>query len=201
LKGNVNYLAHAWISRDFGHFMLGQLLGDFAVNGVLMDRHADLVRGVKAHRALDAYTDAHPAFQAGSRLLQSGCSRYAPVVMDVVMDHALVRNWQALNAGGRFEDFLVEMYGSLRQIGQDLPERMRQPAARMHQMDWFSDFAQPQAMQRVFWFMSRRVRQPNYLETASQTIEYNWSELEELSLELLAEPDLMGFSADRFGEI
>lgn len=194
----MNFVAHARIAADWEHFMLGQLLGDFAINSVLIGQHPELVRGVRAHRALDAWTDQHPLFLEACRLLQPGCGRYAPVVMDVLLDHVLVQHWAVLGNGPGFSDFLGKLYTSLRTHAQHLPERMRIPAERMHVMHWFSGFAEPSSLERVLGFMSKRVRRPHLIQAASQTIESSWENLESLSLELLQEPALNGFSVDRF---
>jgi len=179
--------------------MLGQLLGDYAVRSELAGKHPELIRGVKAHRELDAFTDAHPAFIEGCKLLESGCSRYAPVVMDVVIDRMLVKNWQMIRPGqGEFEVFLGHMYGTLRRFETILPDRMRAPANRMHSMDWFSGFDDSDEFYRVFYYMARRVRYPEFIKAAPQTIEKSFFELENLSLDLLKEADLFKFSSGGF---
>lgn len=178
--------------------MLGQLLGDFAINSVLQGRHSGLALGVRAHRALDRYTDAHPSFIEGSRLLAGGCGRYAPVVMDVLMDRVLVMHWDTVYSTVSFDTFLEQMYAAIARFEGDLPERMQRPAYRMRTMDWFSGFGEEAAFERVFYYMSKRVRRPEFLLAAPHAIEAHWWELERLSLDLLSEEDLISFSSGRF---
>jgi acyl carrier protein phosphodiesterase len=126
----MNYLAHAWVSKSYDPFMLGQLLGDFAIRSEMTSTHEDLRRGADAHRALDAYTDAHPAFREGCRLLAPYCHRYAPVVMDVLIDHVLVTHWAELNASANgIEGFFEQVYETIDQHAWNLPERMRTPGS------------------------------------------------------------------------
>ncbi len=178
--------------------MLGQLLGDFAINSVLEGKHDRLHAGVRAHRALDQFTDTHPAFIKAVKLLENGCGRYAPVVMDVYLDRVLVQYWPEFCHPLGFVEFLERMYGALERLEPELPTRMKTPATRMRKMDWFSGFAETQALKRVFYFMAKRVRKPEWIEHAAVTIEGQRARIEPLALEILRDPGLIKFGSKLF---
>ena len=194
----MNYIAHAVIANDPAHFALGQLLGDFAVNQDLEGCHERLIKGVQAHRALDAFTDAHPGFIQGVKLLETDCKRYAPVVMDVYMDWILVRHWRNLVKSVLFESFLEQLYQTIAHHESELPLRMKTPAHRMRTMDWLSGFAEDDAMHRVFYFMAKRVRKPEWMRCAASAIDRIDQLLEPCALEVLRDPGLRNFSSSRY---
>ena len=194
----MNYIAHAFFSRSFDLFMLGQLLGDFATRQALEHAPEQLTAGVDAHRALDRFTDDHKAFKEGCRVLETECHRYAPVVMDVVIDFALVKNWSEFSADLSFKQYLTQLYDALSKQSEFLPDRMRIPADRMHRMDWFSGFAEPGGLETVFYYMAKRVRKAEWIRNAAPCAQANAMVLEALCLELLRDDGLTNFASPRF---
>ena len=178
--------------------MLGQLLGDFATRQALEDSPPQLLEGVEAHRALDRFTDDHRAFKAGCRVLEPQCRRYSPVVMDVVLDFFLVKNWSDFSTDLSFEQYLTRLYGALSTQSESLPERMKIPATRMYEMDWFSGFADLKGLETVFYYMAKRVRRAEWIRQAASCVQANTAVLEPLCLELLRDEALINFASPRF---
>lgn len=89
----MNFLAHLWLADTLGARPAGALLGD-QVRGRL-DRSwpANLRASIQLHRRIDAVTDRHPlVLQICSQFVQ-GKRRYAGILLDVLWDHSLARNW------------------------------------------------------------------------------------------------------------
>jgi len=95
----MNHLAHAVLAGPDPDHLLGAFLGDH-VKGIaaLEALPAGLARGVRLHRKIDTWSDAHPAV-AG---LRAGTGpkwrRYSGVILDVLFDAMLVRNWSRYHA-------------------------------------------------------------------------------------------------------
>jgi len=194
----MNYIAHSVIAQDFDYFVLGQLLGDFAVSRDLEGRDEKLIRGVKAHRALDRFTDSHEGFINGVKLLEADCGRYAPVIMDVYMDWVLVRHWDQLVRSTAFADFINILYNTIERLESSLPARMETPACRMRTMDWLSGFAEIDALHTVFYYMAKRVRRPEWIQGAADAIDRLDGALEPFALKVLRDPDLRNFAESRY---
>ena len=66
----MNHLAHALLAGDDEALQLGGLLGDF-VRGQPDPAQFPprVIRGIRLHRAIDGYTDAHPAVLAAKAQL------------------------------------------------------------------------------------------------------------------------------------
>ncbi|MDR3418741.1 MAG: ACP phosphodiesterase [Nevskia sp.] len=90
----MNYLAHLWLTEQAGLPLAGAVLGDM-VHGRL-DGHfpRELERSIRLHRRVDVVTDAHPLVAAARTRFGPGARRYAGIVLDVVYDHCLARDWQ-----------------------------------------------------------------------------------------------------------
>jgi acyl carrier protein phosphodiesterase len=89
----MNFLAHIYLSGDNVDVRMGNLIGDF-VKGRSLGRYPDGVqKGIFLHRAIDFYTDTHPATFEVRQLFRQGYRKYAGVVVDVFFDHFLARYW------------------------------------------------------------------------------------------------------------
>jgi acyl carrier protein phosphodiesterase len=195
---DLNYIAHAWVSRDEGLFALGQLLGDFAISSDLEDAERELIRGVEAHRALDRYIDAHEAFIAGSQILRKGAFRYAPVVMDILIDHILARNWAELNNGNSFKRDIDSLYEQLQRHESLLPDRMKKVAIRMRTQNWFVGFPLLEGLRTVLYYLAKRARKPHWIDAVMPVIVEEYDQLEMLCMEILGDKQLIAFSGKSF---
>lgn len=89
----MNFLAHLWLAEQARLPLAGAILGD-VLRGVLPpDLPAPLAASVRLHRRIDALTDRHPRVQAARGRFGPGPRRYAGIVIDVVFDHVLARDW------------------------------------------------------------------------------------------------------------
>jgi acyl carrier protein phosphodiesterase len=89
----VNFLAHFHLAWPDAGLVAGGLEGDYIkgpLRGVLPP---DLERGIKLHRAIDAYTDGHPLIQQLRRDLPPRLRRYAGILIDLSFDHYLSLHW------------------------------------------------------------------------------------------------------------
>lgn len=89
----MNYLAHLYLADRAGADLAGAILGDF-VRGADLSRFTPAVeRSIRLHRRIDTLTDRHPQVQAAVARFDPGARRYAPIVLDVLLDHVLARDW------------------------------------------------------------------------------------------------------------
>ena len=89
----MNYLAHLYLAEDSDESLLGNLLGDF-VKGRLEEQYSpEIIKGIKTHRKVDAYTDFNQNFLACKKLLRPDRRRFAGIIVDMSFDHFLAKNW------------------------------------------------------------------------------------------------------------
>lgn len=89
----MNFLAHLLLTDEAGLPLAGAILGD-RVRGPLVGRFPQpLERSIQLHRQVDATTDAHPAVHALIRQFPGPRRRYAPIIVDMLLDHCLTLDW------------------------------------------------------------------------------------------------------------
>ena len=57
----MNYLAHAFLSFNDSGLLIGNMISDFVKGKKQFDYTPDIQKGIRLHRMIDTYTDAHPA--------------------------------------------------------------------------------------------------------------------------------------------
>ena len=136
----MNYLAHVYLARHSDDAMLGALLGDFVFGTSGPDAWPPPIRTeILRHRAIDRFTDAHPAVVAARALFPDGRRRYAGIALDVFFDHCLARDW-ARWSDEPLDAFTARFYTVLLAHLPELPDRLRGLAPPMAAQDWLGSY-------------------------------------------------------------
>ena len=59
----MNYLAHAYLSFNIPEILVGNLISDFVKGKRKLDYPPGIRTGITLHRAIDTFTDTHPAIR------------------------------------------------------------------------------------------------------------------------------------------
>lgn len=130
----MNFLAHFHLAWPDEGLVAGGLEGDY-LKGLLRGQlPQNLERGVKLHRAIDAYTDAHPLILQLRRQLPQGLRRYAGILIDLSFDHYLSLHWTRFSTIA-LEDFNAQVYRILTKYDSDLSDGARGMSARLVEYD------------------------------------------------------------------
>lgn len=165
----MNYLAHLLLGGNQPGQLLGSLYGDF-VKGPLRGRWPpDIERSIRLHRAIDAFTDAHPCVRQGKARFPAARRRFAGIVMDVFFDHCLARDW-ALYSDIPLGQFTATVYKVLADEPV-LPDRLAAIAPRMASQDWLGSYEDFAVLRDVILGMSRRLSRPEWLAGAYEELE------------------------------
>ena len=90
----MNHLAHTLLAGDDEDLRLGGMLGDFVRGRPDPARWPPrVIDGIRLHRAIDVYTDAHSEVLAAKARLPSPYRRYAGILLDMWFDHCLARDF------------------------------------------------------------------------------------------------------------
>lgn len=89
----MNFLAHSLLGFNNAELIAGQFCGDFVRGSHLSHFPSGIERGIRLHRHLDVFTDSHPALLETKQSIEGLPRRFAGVVIDVLFDHFLARNW------------------------------------------------------------------------------------------------------------
>lgn len=169
----MNILAHAYLSGRHTELIIGNFIGDFIKGDPAGLRHhltPGLVAGVRLHRAIDTFTDAHPDVAAVRDLLHPRCHKYAGAAVDVFFDHFVAVNFEELT-GEQFPQFVSYFYQTLRDNERQLPPPAVRMADYMIRQDWLSNYQFIEGIDRSLKGIARRTAYPSGLDTAVVDLE------------------------------
>lgn len=187
----MNHLAHARLAGSASIDIAANLMGDF-IRGRLEDRFSPSIEaGLRLHRAIDSYADAHPLQHRSRNRLEPPFRRYAGVLVDMYYDHFLARHF------GRFSDqalggFTREVYDALERHSDELPERLRVMARHWRRDDLLAGYADLAVLERALDGMSRRLSRDNPLALGCEPLRGEYAGFEEDFLAVF--PELLQFA-------
>src|SRR3989442_7909269 len=85
----MNYLAHAYLSFNQPEILVGNMISDFIKGKKQFDYPVSIQKGIRLHRDIDTFTDAHPATQQLKSFFRPHYRLYAGAFGDIVYDHFL----------------------------------------------------------------------------------------------------------------
>lgn len=155
----MNWLAHLHLSEPNPEFRIGNLLPDLASAAHLAGLPESFQRGIRCHRAIDRFADAHPRFKACVSRFPKPYRRYAGVLTDVYFDHLLARDWLEYSAIS-LPDFIDEVYRDIENCLPAVPADAGLHLFRMRQADWLSSYPTIPGITEILRRLSQRLRRP-----------------------------------------
>jgi acyl carrier protein phosphodiesterase len=196
----MNYLAHAFLSRSSPDLLIGGLLGDFVKGRERLQQYSLAVReGIRLHRAIDRYTDAHAIVRASCALISPARRRFAGILVDVFYDHFLARHWLRY-ADLPLETFTQQVYATLLPHAPSYPERLQRILPRMAADDWLASYAETESVDAALRGIARRFQRfprAAVLKDGVQELLVNYEALEQHFLVFF--PELLGFAENEQG--
>ncbi|TDU66596.1 acyl carrier protein phosphodiesterase [Prosthecobacter fusiformis] len=155
----MNWLAHLLLSEPTPAFRIGNLLPDLVSISALTGLAPEYQRGIRQHRRIDAYTDAHPVFRRSIQRLGPQFRRVGGILVDMFYDHFLSCEWQRY-ATKSLPDFTAEVYASFETHRTEIPVEAHQPLEWMKRGNWLCSYGDVQDLSHTLVRMSRRFRRP-----------------------------------------
>lgn len=184
----MNFLGHLLVSGEDPLVITGNFMGD-AVKGRDLSHYPPRVqKGLRMHRAIDTFTDNHALALRGRERLRSHAGKYAGVVLDIFIDHALASQWAQVHPGPEdLRHFAQRMYGLLTAHAPRMPERTRGMLSYMVQHDWLTSYAHIDGIARALQGLSTRPPGGSVMVGAERLLEEHLHEYRSEGLELLAD--------------
>lgn len=91
----MNFLAHIYLSGNNEMITIGNFMAD-GIRGETYKKYpVDIQKGILLHREIDTFTDAHPIVRQSTKRLHKNYGHYSGVIVDILYDHFLAKNWSA----------------------------------------------------------------------------------------------------------
>ena len=162
----MNFLAHFYLARNNDDWIVGNFLGDFLNIRETAKMPEPIQRGIILHRKIDFFTDNHPIVKQGTARLHPAHHKYAPVVLDILYDYFLIKNWEYYCPGIDLESFIAKVYAVLLHNSKIYPPDLQSLLTTMISEDWLSFGATPEGLERIFDGLKKRIRYPEMLSGA-----------------------------------
>jgi acyl carrier protein phosphodiesterase len=155
----MNWLAHVYLSEPSPQFRVGNLLPDLASSSQLLGLPENYQEGIRRHRKIDRFTDAHPRWKACVVRFPTPYRRFGGVLTDVYFDHLLAREWSKYSVVP-LRAFIDEFYRDLEICLPQIPVQAAVALHRMQQEDWLGSYQRTSGIRDILKRISCRLRKP-----------------------------------------
>ncbi|HTF81835.1 MAG TPA: ACP phosphodiesterase [Cytophagales bacterium] len=174
---SLNFLAHILLSDHSPEVMIGNFIADFIKGNHYQHLPEGVIKGIKLHRAIDDFTDTHDIVKKDIKIFQPYHSRYAGIVVDIIYDHILLKNW-SLYSELDSEGFIDEFYEIIERNIDIIPEELVEVFPRMKAHNWLINYGNSEGLSRTFEAMTRRIHNRVDLNNAVHVMKENYEEIE-----------------------
>jgi acyl carrier protein phosphodiesterase len=194
----MNFLAHLYLSEDNTNIMIGNFIADSIRGNQFTHLHPEIQQGIRLHREIDTFTDAHEIVRKSKRRLHKRYGLYAGVVIDIFYDHYLAKNWNKYSAMP-LDIYVNSVYDLLQDNFDMLPEKTQHMLPYMMEYNWLYNYQYQEGIERVMNGMNRRTKNRAQMNLAIEDLRILNSEFQQ-DFELFFE-DLRTFSHQKLTEI
>lgn len=155
----MNWLAHLYLSEPNPQFRVGNLLPDLVRRAELTGLPEPFQRGIRCHRRIDAFTDAHPRVRSCVARFRPPYRRFGGILTDLYFDHFLARDW-GMYCSIPLSDFITEVYRDIDICLPYIPANGAWVLDRMLREDWLGSYRDLSGITNILRRVSRRLRRP-----------------------------------------
>ena len=134
----MNFLAHSYLSFSEEQ-LVGNMIADFVKNRDVARLPESIQKGIKLHRAIDTFTDAHPLIHEAKAPFRPLVRLYSGAFVDVAFDYFLA-NDTTENSQCEWQEHSQRVYAVLRRYEESLPEVFKKVLDKMQQDDWLYNY-------------------------------------------------------------
>ena len=195
----MNYLAHAYLSFNDPELLVGNMISDFVKGKKQFDYPKGIQGGIRLHRAIDAFTDAHAATREIKEFFRPAYRLYAGAFADVVYDYFLANDTEEFATSQDLFQFTQGTYSSLKKQCEYFPAPFARMFPYMHTQDWLYNYRLDEGMHKSFGGLRHRAAYITEVETA-----YNIFLANKKSIRAgynVFMPEIKKFAADKWEEI
>lgn len=173
----MNYLAHIYLSGDNDLITIGNFIAD-GIKGKRYKKYPKQIQmGILLHRHIDTYTDAHKTVRQSTKRLHKKYSHYSGVIVDILYDHFLAKNWSRY-CSTPLDEYVEHFYASLAKNYDILPLRIQKMMPYMLADNWLLSYESIEGITRVLEGMNRRTKNRSSMNEAVVELEAFYTEFE-----------------------
>ncbi|MCV2484677.1 acyl carrier protein phosphodiesterase [Flavobacterium sp. SH_e] len=174
----MNFLAHIYLSGENDLIKIGNFMAD-GIRGKQFEHFPeDVQKGILLHRFIDTYTDSHDIFRTSTKRLHERYHHYAGVIVDIVYDHFLAKNWTNYS-DEKLESFINRFYNSLHDNYDILTEKTQGLMPYMIERNWLLSYRTTEGIHQILTQMDRRSKNISQMQYAIEELNEFYDEFEQ----------------------
>ena len=173
----MNYLAHIYLSGDHELITIGNFMADHIKGNKYKTFPEDLQKGILLHRQIDSFTDTHKIVKISKRRLNDRYGLYRGVVIDILYDHFLAKNWKDYSEID-LPTYTQNFYASLTRNLDILPEKIQYMSKYLIRDNWLLSYAEKEGIQKVLEGMNHRTKNRSQMNLAINDLEAHYEDFE-----------------------
>jgi acyl carrier protein phosphodiesterase len=174
----MNFLAHAYLSFGDAEILTGNLISDFVKGKAQYTYPEEIQKGIRLHRAIDAFTDTHEATKAAMHFFKTPYRLYSGPIVDVIYDHFLATD-TAIFPHQSLLPFTHEVYAMLERNAAHMPPSFARLFSYMKTENWLWNYRLPAGIANSLRGLVRRATYLDDSETAYQLFQQHYTELKQ----------------------
>jgi acyl carrier protein phosphodiesterase len=173
----MNYLAHVYLSGTNDLIKVGNFMADSVKGNQYLNYEKELQHGILLHRHIDSYTDAHPIYRQSKHRLHEKYGHYSGVIMDILYDHFLAKNWGKYSSIS-LPEFAINFYQILENNLDLLQEKTKKIVPYLVTQNWFESYASITGIEKILFQMDYKTHHRVAMQEAVVELKYYYKEFE-----------------------
>ncbi len=162
----MNYLAHAYLSFQHTDVLTGNMISDFIKGKKQFEYPAGIFAGIQLHRAIDQFTDDHPATKKMAAVFKPHYRLYGGAFTDIVYDYFLANDESQFPEADALLQFTQHTYIQLKENANWFPAPFAAMFPYMQSQNWLYNYQHDSGIQNSFKGLGRRATYINETDTA-----------------------------------
>ena len=190
----MNYLAHIYLSGNEDSIILGNFIADSIKGKKYLNYPLGIQKGILLHRAIDSFTDQHPIVKQSTKRLHKNYSHYSGVIVDILYDHFLAKNWSSYSDIS-LKEYTENFYSLLQNNYELLPPKLQAIMPKMVADNWLLTYATVDGIANILYYMNLRTKNQSKMNLAVNDLKTYYTEFESEFTDFFSE--LIIFSASK----
>jgi acyl carrier protein phosphodiesterase len=157
--------------------MFGNFIGDLISVVDIPLLEDEIQNGIQLHRRIDVLTDRHASNLKVVQIFQPRHGPYSPVIADIAYDYFLWKHWCEFS-DEKIDDYLAWVYHHLRLYYAQYREILPNFVEDMLRNEWLGVYSNFFDLNRVYQSMKKRVSQPKFFDSCTETIAIHEDEID-----------------------
>ncbi|MCB0709180.1 MAG: DUF479 domain-containing protein [Chitinophagaceae bacterium] len=188
----MNYLAHAYLSFNNPSLLVGNMISDFIKGKKQFEYPTPIQKGIKLHRQIDAFTDAHDATRNLKSFFRNQYRLYSGAFADVVYDHFLANDNTVFKNEEALNNFALLSYNTLDGYEHLFPPVFSKLFPYMKMQNWLYNYRYKWGIEKSMAGVVRRAAYINDSSKAFEIFNKNYNSMQECYAHFF--PDIKKFA-------